>query len=430
MLGSRFPPGASTRVLAGALLLALGACGSRPESPAGAAGGPASGASDPGPIRQIPTPAGADSSGPRLAAGPDGTTVLSWIEPIGDAFDNQLKFARWTGSAWSPARLVASGGDWYVNASDVPGVQPIAAGLWAAHWRVTSADERAYDVMTSVSSDAGATWSEPRLLNDDGTATEHGFVSLFDWDGDVGAVWLDGRELAGGEGADANGAPLGTTLRAARLTAEGAVAEQRVLDALVCDCCTTSVAPLASGAVLVYRDRTQDEIRDIVVRRRVEGQWSEPAQAGQDHWRIEGCPINGPAVAGLGTSVAVAWFTAADERARVRLAFSTDGAATFAPALEVDGDRPIGHVGVALADERTAFVTWWARGSGNGAVLAVRRVSASGELGPFTKVATSPSIHPDDVPQLTVAGGALLWAWTDSSDPNGVRTAIADVGGL
>jgi hypothetical protein len=412
------------------LLLAVGACSKPPEPTAGAAGEPV----DQSSIREIASPAGKDSSGPRLSAGADGTVVLSWIEPIGAAFDNQLKFALWSGSGWGAPRLAASGGNWFVNPSDVPAVAPIGERLWAAHWRVASDDDLAYDVMTSVSTDAGATWSEPRLLNDDGTQTEHGFVSLFAWDGDVGAVWLDGRELAGAEegeeGVGSDGAPLGTTLRFARLARDGSVAEQGVLDSLVCDCCTTSVAPLGEGAVLVYRDRTPDEIRDIVVRRRIGGQWSEPIQAGADQWRIEGCPINGPAVATRGNSVAVAWFTAAGQRARVRLAFSTDGAATFAPAVDVDADGPIGHVGVALLDEHNAFVSWWARGSGTRAALAVRRITSSGVLGSVTEVATSSSIHPDDVPQMTVVGSTLLWAWTDSSDPNGVRTAIADVGGL
>ena len=413
----------SARVLAAASLLAVGACAKSPESGGGDR-------PELGPIREVTSPAGKHSSGPRLS-GVDGTIVLSWIEPIGDAFDNQLKFTRWSGTGWTAPQLVASGGDWFVNAADVPAVVPIGERLWAAHWRVASDDDLAYDVMTAVSTDAGATWSEPRLLNDDGTQTEHGFVSLYAWNRDVGAIWLDGRELANGEeGVAADGTPLGTTLRFARLAGDGTIAEQGVLDSLVCDCCTTGAAPLGDGTVLVYRDRTPEEIRDIVVRRRVDGRWSEPIDAGADNWHIEGCPINGPAVATLGKSVAVAWFTAAGDRARVRLAFSTDGAATFTPAVDVDANGPIGHVSVALVDEHNAFVSWWARGSGKGAVLAVRRVTASGDLGAATEVATSSSLHPDDVPQMTAVGGALLWAWTDSRDPNGVKTAIADVGGL
>jgi len=379
--------------------------------------------------RAVPVPARAESSEPRLALGGDGTLLLSWVEPIGDEFDNQLLYSRWTGDAWGPASVAARGSDWFVNASDVPAVEPIKGDLWAAHWRVTAASEFAYDIMISVSTNGGMTWAEPRLLNDDGTATEHGFVSLFAWDDDVGAVWLDGRDTASEEGADASGAPLGTTLRYARLGPDAAIAEQGVLDALVCDCCTTSIAATADGLALVYRDRTPEEIRDIVVRRERAGVWSEPVQAGPDHWAIAGCPVNGPAIAARGANVAVAWFTAPNNRSRVRFAASTDGAQSFAPAVDVDTDAPFGHVGVALMDDRTAFVSWWRPGAGGGSELAVRSVDFGGMLGPLQSVAATPSSHPDDVPQIVLIGDRLLFAWTDSGDVQTVRTAVADIGG-
>jgi hypothetical protein len=383
-----------------------------------------------GQLRAVAVPAGAESSEPRLAAGGDGTLVLSWVEPVGDAFDNQLKYSLWTGSEWGAPSVAARGADWFVNASDVPAVQPIGTRLWAAHWRTTAASDFAYDIMISVSPDAGATWTAPRLLNDDGTATEHGFVSLFAWNGDLGAIWLDGRNTASEESADSSGAPLGTTLRYARIGTDGAFAAQGVLDELVCDCCTTGIAATADGLALVYRDRTPDEIRDIVVRRERAGVWSEPVQAGPDHWKIEGCPVNGPAIDARGANVAVAWFTAPDNRSRVRFAASTDGAASFAPAIEVDSEAPIGHVGIALVDDRTAFVSWWRPSPSGGAQLAMRRVGFNGLLGPLQVVAESASSHPDDVPQIARVGDKLLVAWTDSNDVQTVRAAVADIGGL
>jgi hypothetical protein len=295
---------------------------------------------------------------------------------------------------------------------------------------VTAANDYAFDVMTSVSADAGKTWSAPQVLNDDGTASEHGFVSLFPWNGGVGALWLDGRDTVDEEGVDANGNPLGTSLRLARLGPDGAVGEQGVIDGLVCDCCTTGIAATATGLAVVYRDRSPEEIRDIVVRRERDGVWSEPVQAGADRWQIEGCPVNGPAIAARGDRVAVAWFTAPDNRSRVRFAASTDGAASFAPAVDVDADAPIGHVGVALADERTAFVIWWRPAAQGGAELAVRSVDFDGMLGPIVVVARSSSSRPDDVPQIAQVGKRLLLAWTDTGDVQTVRTAVADIGGL
>ena len=405
--------------------LALGACGQNAPPPAAA---PAPTKTALGPIRLVAAPVGPESTEPKLARGPDGQLALSWLEPSGDLGDYALKYSRWTGAQWGPAAVAARGGHWYVNASDVPGVQPLGGQLWAAHWRVAQDDDVGYDIMISVSADGGTTWSEPRLLNDDGTKTEHGFVSLVPWDGDVGAIWLDGRETAD-EGAPSGGAVRGTALRFARLGRDGAPLEQAVVDPLVCDCCTTNVAATADGVALVYRDRTPEEIRDIVVRRGRAGSWSEPVDAGADHWHIEGCPVNGPAIAALGSNVAVAWFTAPEGRARVRLAFSSDGAASFASAIDVDRDGPHGQVGAALADERTAFVSWWRRGAKGGSELAVRGIARGGELGAVNVVATSASSRPDSVPQLARAGPQLVFAWTDTSGADTVRTAVADLDG-
>jgi hypothetical protein len=409
-----------------ALGLTLAAC-ERSAEPAAAANPLA----EVGPLQALPSPAAAESSEPRISTGLDGTIVLSWVEPIGDAFDHQLKYSKWTGTGWGAAAVAARGPGWYVNASDVPAVQPLAADLWAAHWRVTAANDFAYDVMISVSADAGATWSKPRLLNDDATATEHGFVSLFAWRGDVGAVWLDGRDNATEASVDASGAPLGTSLRYARIAADSAVAEQGVLDSLACDCCTTGTAATADGVALVYRDRTPDEIRDIVVRRERGGVWSEPVQAGPDHWKIEGCPVNGPAIAARGDHVAVAWFTAPNNRSSVRFAASTDGAATFGPAVDVDTDAPLGQVGVTLVADRTAFVSWWRPNPAGGTQLAVRSVGFDGKLGAAQVIATSPMSRPIDVPQIAAAGDRLLFAWTDSHGvQTTIRTAAVELGGF
>ena len=55
-----------------------------------------------------------------------------------------------------------------------------------------------YDVRVAWSRDAGETWSDPITPHDDGTLTEHGFVSMVPERGDqVSLVWLDGRETVG-----------------------------------------------------------------------------------------------------------------------------------------------------------------------------------------------------------------------------------------
>ena len=136
-------------------------------------------------------------------------------------------------------------------------------------------------------------------LNDDSAEAEHGFVELFAWNGAIGAFWLDGRQLAEWS-FDEPDKLLGTSLRVATLDYTGNVAAREIVDELVCDCCQPDRAMTSAGPVVAYRDRTPEEIRDVVVRRHVDGAWADAVAAGADGWHIEGCPVNGPAIAADG----------------------------------------------------------------------------------------------------------------------------------
>ena len=115
---------------------------------------------------------------PDLVRAPDGSLLLSWIETEGDG--HTLKFARYGKGAWSEAKEIASGDDWFVNWADTPHLAVTPDGALWAHWLKKSAKAPyAYDVALVRSGDGGRTWSQRVLVNDDGTPTEHGFVSLW-----------------------------------------------------------------------------------------------------------------------------------------------------------------------------------------------------------------------------------------------------------
>jgi hypothetical protein len=100
-----------------------------------------------------------------------------------------------------------------------------------------------------------------------------------------------------------------------------------------------------------------------------------------DGWEVNGCPVNGPAVAAAGPQVAAAWFTAANETSRVNVAFSADSGATFGPPIVVDDGRPLGRVDVVLLDQGRALVSWLEQ-SANGAELRpLERLPADDPLG-------------------------------------------------
>src|SRR5512147_3180447 len=157
-----------------------------------------------GPVTIVDAPAAPGSRYPRLAGGADLPVVLSWLQPDPEA-GYSLRYSEWSsrglGSArtWNSPRKVASGTDWFVNWADFPSVVPVSSRVWAAHWlRQKPDDVYAYDVRIAVSSDGGRRWSGPMSPHDDGTLTEHGFVSLLRDGGDrVRAIWLDGRHTPG-----------------------------------------------------------------------------------------------------------------------------------------------------------------------------------------------------------------------------------------
>ena len=361
---------------------------------------------------RVPVPADSGAMAPRLVTGADGATVLSWVEPT--ATGHALRTARWTGDSWADAQTAATGDDWFVNWADTPGVLPLD-GTLLAHTlpRHPSGDSPyAYDVALRLGH------GPARLLHDDGTAAEHGFVTAVPLpDGRAGMVWLDGRNQAGSH-SHGGGA---MSLRFAALGPDGAKSGETVLDARTCDCCPTAAVATRDGVLVAYRDRSEDEIRDIAVVRLVDGEWTEPVIPHPDRWPIVGCPVNGPALAAQGDRVVMAWYTEGDG-ARVRAARSDDGGATWADPVEIDGTAPIGRVGVAMLDNGTAVVSWL-DADGDTARLGLRTVGPDGALGEVQTVATVDAGRASGIPHVAGLGDRVLMAWTDA-EAGTVRSAV------
>lgn len=376
-------------------------------------------------LTELESPAAPGSGEPNLALGPNGEVYLSWLEPT-DSSTHALRFATLGAEGWSAPMTISEGANFFVNWADFPSLAALPDGSLAAHWLVRSGRRSEYDIHLARSFDGGATWSAAPTPHRDGTVSEHGFVSLFpEPDGALSAVWLDGRKYAeaGAGEHDPEGEMM---LRATTLSAEGVLGEEIALDERTCDCCQTAAALTAEGPVVAYRDRSPEEVRDIALVRRVGGRWSEPVTVHEDGWVISACPVNGPAIAAEGRTVALAWFTAARDTARVLLAFSTDAGATFTAPVEVSDGEPAGRVGVALLPGGSALVSWLERVDG-AAEVRVRRVDADGKVGPSLAVATSSGERASGFPRLIRSGGDVVLAWTEPTRPARVRTARATI---
>jgi hypothetical protein len=327
--------------------LALAACRPTPGSPPAASAQAPAGVG----LRELPFPAAAGSGEVNLAATADGRVLAAWLEPRpGEA--HALRFSELATGHWSEPRTITSGRDLFVNFADFPSLAAAPDGTLWAHWLRRRGAGAVYDVQLSISRDGGATWDRPRTPHRDGLLAEHGFVSLAADGSGLDLVWLDGRQAGGG----AHGHGGATQLRHARVGAQGDLGPESVLDARVCDCCQTALTRTSRGLLAAYRDRGEDELRDIALVLRAGPTWSEPRPLARDGWRIDGCPVNGPALASDGARVVAAWYSAA-LAPRVRVAFSADGGATFGPGQRVDDGRPIGRVDAVLLADGTALVS-------------------------------------------------------------------------
>jgi len=377
-----------------------------------------------GELEPLNPPLGEGSLWPGLSTEGD-KVVLSWQER--DAANSWSdKTAILDESGWAPARTVAhttEETEFFVNWADFASVDFLEADLLVAHWLPRGPDGGYdYGVRVARSKDGGRTWTKPWTPHTDETRTEHGFVSKFPLEnGGIGLVWLDGRNSVDRDGK--TGIPGAMALRYRALDREGVPGSEVLLDERVCDCCQTDVAISASGPVVVYRDRSEGEVRDIYITRLVDGQWTDGAPVHRDGWVIPACPVNGPAVAAREDELAVAWFTGAGNERTTQVAFSSDGGVHFGEPIRVDDGISLGRVDVLWLGSGSALVMWLGRRPRVAEIL-VRQVWPDGRIGEDLLVTTTSAARDSGFPQMILDGmGRVVFAWTEAGNGGRVRVA-------
>ena len=368
----------------------------------------------------LASPAAPGSAEPNMAVAADGRVYLSWLEPADSG--HALRFAVHDGTRWTSPRTIVARRDFFVNWADFPSLEVLGGGRLAAHWLQRSGTGTyAYGVRIAQSADGGLTWGAPVMPHRDSSLTEHGFVAMWRDGEQLGAAWLDGRKFS----KEGHGAGNEMMLVTTTLAADGTRGREVRLDERTCDCCANAVAVTSTGPIVAYRNRSADEIRDIHVTRRVGGTWTAGVPVHEDNWKIAACPVNGPALAARGRRVALAWFTAAGDSARVKVAFSDDAGAKFGAPVTVDGGKPAGRVDVALLADGGALVTWVERIGGDTAAVRVRKVARDGRAGTPTTIASSSAARASGFPKMAITGSNVMFAWTVPGRPSTVRVARA-----
>jgi len=374
---------------------------------------------------ELESPAKTAGAEPNLTLTHDGRALLSWIEQKNKDVD-ALNFAFKTGDSWSAPEQAQTGNNWFVNWADFPSMVVFNNGTILTHWLEKSASATfSYDVKMSISSDDGASWGQPFSPHNDGTTTEHGFVSIVPFGADRAlAVWLDGRNTAS---KNKNGA---MTLRYAEITDQGKIVAEGELDSRVCDCCQTGLTVLPDGgAMVVYRDRAKGEIRDISYRIYKNKKWGPIQSIAKDGWEIAGCPVNGPAIASEDETVAIGWFTGAQDTNRVQLRISQDSGQSFGPTIRINSGEPLGRIDLVMLQDRSMLIVWMEYAEKDAAIrwTHILQDGTKKESGTLAQISAA---RASGFPRLVRTETEIIAAWTIAGDKPFIKTAALKIADL
>lgn len=289
----------------------------------------------------------------------------------------------------------------------------------------TEENRFAGSLLYTQSMDAGKTWTEESFLHSD-TARNvgRGYFDLATLpDGEVGAIWLDGRY---------GKAIKGSALFFAKTKGENGFDTDKAIGESTCECCRTDLYIDRENRLnIVYRDILNDSIRDIVYQYSSDNgtSFSHPRRISHDNWVIHGCPHTGPSLASNTQGLYAVWFTAGGAPG-VYLTSTEDQGGTFSLRNKVS-DKSRHPQMAALPDDRLLLV--WdemtedaakpikagmhhdsdpaAPAAGSAIILQIRKGTSVLE----SHTLSSPDVHAS-YPVLAVEGKRSLVAWSQESD--------------
>ena len=344
---------------------------------------------------------------PSLVSG-EGSLSLSWISS-NEGEKSTLNFSQFKEGKWINTQTMATGSDWFVNWADFPAHAINENLILSSYLKKSDSGTYTYDVILSLQKLSGEKVKEDFLLHTDGVKAEHGFVSIIpNHNQGFFITWLDGRNTVD---KDLDGYHKPMTIRFAEITNKGDIIDESELDSATCDCCQTSIAVTNKGPVVVYRDRSDKEVRDIYIARKINGIWEVPTPIHNDGWEINGCPVNGPKVASNSNNLAVSWFTVSNEKPTVNLSFSKSNGASFGTLIKINDDDAIGRVDVAFLNPQEVLVSY-IEGDDVGTYLRIKKVSIDGKVSAPITISKIDGGRNSGVPQLEILDNEAFIVWT------------------
>ncbi|MEZ4859032.1 MAG: hypothetical protein R2781_09500 [Flavobacteriaceae bacterium] len=364
-------------------------------------------------VVSMENPSVENSSLPRLFSNGE-ELFMSWVTQKDSLA--MLNFSKYRNGIWTPSEEIISGTDWFVNWADFPQIAENNGNILTSFLQKSANGKYTYDVKLNVYNDSTKTWKKNFILHNDGTQSEHGFVSMQPYGSNAFFVaWLDGRNTVGGHDKHNDHGEGSMTLRGAIVFEDGTIDYDTLLDEKVCDCCNTASAIGPNDELIVaYRDRSDEEIRDIALKRWDKNAgWLPEIHVGNDQWNIAGCPVNGPAVDTFENSVAVAWFTGVNDEGKVQVTFSPD----YKNAIRIDAGNATGRVDLEMLSETEAAVLWM-EPKGEDEVIQLVKVNSKGTKNKPITISKTDAARASGFPQLEKVGDTLYVAWTVISGTN------------
>ena len=364
---------------------------------------------------EISAPASPDtalgSAYPNICQTDDGF-IMIWYEG-----GEHIVMSEFTDKGWTKKDTIVTSDRFFKNWADLPQIYHTGGDTLAVSWLEMSGEGTYdYDVKVSISTNRGKDWSDPVIPHRDGIKGEHGFVSFYDLNGSIGLIWLDGRAMASGGHDHGDGA---MRLYTTTIIPKGELGLEIMLDNMVCECCPTSAVNTSVGPLVAFRDRYADETRNIQLAFINDNQLPRPIN--EDGWIVPGCPVNGPAMVANGDNVAIAWYTAPDNKPQVNISFSNDGGRTFGNLIRLDGGSVIGRTDLIWLDDENVLVSWLAEGEESGK-LELKTVNFNTGAVDFFKSYTISSSRGSGYPKLAMANGMVFVAWTEPGENGKIKS--------
>ena len=349
----------------------------------------------------------------------NGSLALTWISSDKD-MNASLIFRQFKNKQWTNSQTLAIGSDWFINWADFPTHAINGDRVLTSYLKKSASGTYTYDVFLNLQKLSGEKIKEDFILNTDGFKAEHGFVSIAEGNNEGFFItWLDGRNTVEKE---LNGNHKPMTIRFAEITTAGDIVNEIELDSSVCDCCQTSITNTDKGPIVVYRDRSDKEIRDIYVTRNIDDGWETPVPVYNDEWEIYGCPVNGPKVVSNSNNLAVSWFTVADGKPSVNLSFSESYGSSFSNPIKINDYTAIGRVDVAFLNDNEVLVSYL-EVDDIGTYLRLKKVSIDGKVSKPITISKIDSGRNTGVPQLEILDNEIFIVWTVfENDNNQLKT--------